>query len=196
VKIYFLFLSLAFSMATWGQCDSVATIQWQKDLALFYLGDQSPLPATEKSTFPGVSFFPYQSEACVLATFSGKKKQPFVFSTSSGKQKTYYYIGDLHWEFQGKTHQLPLFEGGDPNQKWFFLPFSDPTNGEETYGGGRYVDLPWKKIKTGQKLTLDFNRAYFPYCAYTSGYACPLVPDMSRLTMPVLAGVKWPETPK
>ncbi len=179
----------------WGQCDSVIALQWQNELQQFYLGEKSPIPSSEKKEFSGISFFTYRPELCFTATFQAKKKQPFVFATSSGKEKTYQYIGDLSWHFQGEMHQLPLFEGGNQDGKWFFLPFSDLTNGAETYGGGRYVELPWKKIKNGQNLTLDFNRAYFPYCAYTTGYACPLVPDISRLNFPVTAGVKWAVSP-
>jgi uncharacterized protein (DUF1684 family) len=70
---------------------------------------------------------------------------------------------------------------------YLFLPFADLTNGEETYGGGRYLDLT---IPTGNTILLDFNKAYNPYCAYNPKYSCPLVPKQNRLDIPIIAGVK------
>jgi uncharacterized protein (DUF1684 family) len=70
---------------------------------------------------------------------------------------------------------------------YLFLPFIDQTNGEETYGGGRYVDL---RIPEGDTLIIDFNKAYNPYCAYNKKYSCPLVPAVNELKTSVTAGVK------
>ncbi|WP_192347263.1 DUF1684 domain-containing protein [Algoriphagus sp. Y33] len=67
-----------------------------------------------------------------------------------------------------------------------FLPFTDQTNGGETYGGGRYMGLT---IPTGDTIELDFNKAYNPYCAYASGYACPIPPKENDLEVPIRAGV-------
>lgn len=69
----------------------------------------------------------------------------------------------------------------------YFIPFTDPTNGTTTYGGGRYVDLI---LKPGQPARLDLNYAYNPYCAYKAEYVCPKNPPMNRLSMPVKAGEK------
>ena len=63
----------------------------------------------------------------------------------------------------------------------------DNTNGEETYGGGRYIDLT---IPEGDTLIIDFNKAYNPYCVYNKKYSCPLVPRQNYLRTKVRAGVK------
>ena len=68
-----------------------------------------------------------------------------------------------------------------------FLPFSDLTSGNETYGGGRYIDL---EIPKGKTITIDFNQAYNPYCAYNPKYSCPIVPAENELLTNVNAGVK------
>jgi uncharacterized protein (DUF1684 family) len=70
---------------------------------------------------------------------------------------------------------------------YLFLPFSDATNGNETYSGGRYIDL---RIPTSDSVLIDFNKAYNPYCAYNPKYSCPIVPKQNRLPIPVRAGVK------
>jgi uncharacterized protein (DUF1684 family) len=72
-------------------------------------------------------------------------------------------------------------------QNLLFLPFKDHTSGKTSYGGGRYLDLP---IPSGNKLVIDFNKAYHPYCAYTTGYSCPVVPEDNYLDLAVEAGIK------
>jgi uncharacterized protein (DUF1684 family) len=68
-----------------------------------------------------------------------------------------------------------------------FLPFTDETNGMESYGGGRYIDL---NVPKGNKLIIDFNSAYNPYCAYNDKYSCPIVPRENYLKTRIEAGVK------
>jgi hypothetical protein len=50
-----------------------------------------------------------------------------------------------------------------------FLPIKDLTSGDETYGGGRYLDLEIKNIKKN-KIEIDFNKLYNPWCAYSVGF--------------------------
>jgi hypothetical protein len=63
------------------------------------------------------------------------------------------------------------------------------TNYETTYGGGRYIDLSLKDIKEG-KITLDFNKCYNPYCAYSDGFSCPIPPSENYLSTEIRAGEK------
>jgi uncharacterized protein len=70
---------------------------------------------------------------------------------------------------------------------YLFLPFTDLTNGVQTYQGGRYLDL---RIPQGDEIVIDFNQSYNPYCAYSGRYSCPVVPSENHLDMEVLAGVK------
>ena len=75
----------------------------------------------------------------------------------------------------------------DGFDNYLFLPFLDDTNGEESYGGGRYIDL---RIPKNDELVIDFNKAYNPYCAYNEKYSCPIVPRENYLALKVEAGVK------
>ena len=65
------------------------------------------------------------------------------------------------------------------------MPFKDTTNGPETYGAGRYLDL--EPLDAGT-YDLDFNRAYAPFCAYSPSYSCPLPPRENWLTARITAG--------
>ena len=67
------------------------------------------------------------------------------------------------------------------------VPFRDPTNGGETYPGGRYIEL---SLPLPETPVLDFNRAMNPLCAYDPSYACPIPPPENRLPMPIRAGEK------
>jgi hypothetical protein len=71
--------------------------------------------------------------------------------------------------------------------KSLFVPFTDMTNGESTYGGGRYLDM---EIPEGQTLVLNFNKAYNPLCHYNKKYSCPIPPRENDLDFKVEAGVK------
>jgi len=69
----------------------------------------------------------------------------------------------------------------------FFVPFTDPGNGKETYGGGRYLDLV---IKPGKTVVIDFNFAYNPYCAYNEEFVCARIPSFNILSRKIEAGEK------
>lgn len=70
---------------------------------------------------------------------------------------------------------------------YLFIPFNDLTNYETTYAGGRYLDISIKDIQ-GNRVVLDFNKCYNPYCAYASGYSCPIPPAANRLSVRMDAG--------
>lgn len=72
---------------------------------------------------------------------------------------------------------------------YLFFPFTDETNGKETYGGGRYIDL--RIPKEGDSLVIDFNMAYNPYCAYSWQYSCPLVPAENQMDVEVPVGIRY-----
>jgi len=69
----------------------------------------------------------------------------------------------------------------------FFVPFSDPGIGKESYGGGRYLDLV---MKPGKPVMVDFNFAYNPYCAYDVAFVCARIPGFNRLSREIEAGEK------
>src|SRR5690606_38371781 len=68
---------------------------------------------------------------------------------------------------EGETYNMLVFDEGAQ----FLLPFRDATNGKETYGGGRYINIE-KGLLVGKKLTVDFNRSHNFYCAYDEKYVC------------------------
>lgn len=114
------------------------------------------------------------------------------FQTSSDRIAMYDKIGEAIFEYNSIEHRLSIYESHYsrlmPEYKdLLFLPFNDLTNGESTYGGGRYIDV--KKSKS-DKLIIDFNKSYNPYCAYSDNYSCPVPPKENFLNFEVNAGIK------
>lgn len=66
--------------------------------------------------------------------------------------------------------------------------FTDPTTGVETYHVGRYVDVGTEQPDPDHVYTIDFNKAYSPYCSYSSLYSCAIPRDEDRIAVPVRAG--------
>ncbi|MFC6100642.1 DUF1684 domain-containing protein [Olivibacter domesticus] len=120
--------------------------------------------------------------------------RPIMIPTYSGKEKKYLRYAELNFTIKGKPIKLTLFKSMslamDPQYAdYLFLPFTDPTNDNDTYGGGRYLDLRKSDIK-GDELEVDFNMAYNPYCAYSAGYNCPIPPPENAINVPIQAGEK------
>jgi hypothetical protein len=118
--------------------------------------------------------------------------QYFEMPTSTDRKPLYRVYAILSFELKGKTHQLSIYEDKDllttkGFEDYLFLPFIDKTNGETTYGGGRYIK---SRIPEGDFLIIDFNEAFNPYCAYNYKYSCPIVPIENSLDLKIEAGVK------
>jgi uncharacterized protein len=142
-----------------------------------------------------IQFYPIDISYRVLAFFKKiEDKTGFDMNTSSGKQKKFFQYGVVDFKLNGVSQHLFIYQSAELIQQekykdYLFIPFGDATSGFTSYGGGRYIDLNRADIKDG-KLLLDFNKAYNPYCAYTSGYNCPIPPKENLLKISIKAGEK------
>ena len=158
---------------------------------------ESPLKGKDLKRFKELSFFALNEEFRIVAHLRrSPDSTPFWMPTTTGRRSRERIYGILTFELSGQARQLEVYQEVDSlNQPvladHLFLPFTDLTNGESSYPGGRYLDL---KIPDSDTLILDFNKAYNPYCAYNSKYSCPLVPGQNRLGVAVRAGVRYPES--
>ncbi len=112
--------------------------------------------------------------------------------TYSGATQPYVKYGTATFRLKDTTLQLAVYQNlrlirMPQYRDYLFIPFKDATNGEQTYGGGRYMDISKADIEEG-KLTIDFNKAYNPWCAYSDGYSCPVPPMENHLNVFVKAG--------
>lgn len=190
-----LIIFLLYSTLTFSQHSKDEVLSYQKELNDFYLNSEtSPLKREELMEFKGLNFFPYNEKMLVAATLERLENQPeFKMPTTGKNEPLYKRYGILNFQIDGKELQLEVYQNLDLMkrkgfEKHLFLPFIDLTNGEETYGGGRYLDV---EVPEDDQMILDFNKAYHPYCAYTLGYSCPITPDVNFLEIEIKAGVKF-----
>lgn len=152
-------------------------------------------PLTDEADLSYVQFYAADSTYRVTATVERiPNAEPFEMPTYNGKTRPHVAYALLSFVLNGKPQQLTLYRNLNviriPEfRDYLFLPFKDATSGTETYGGGRYLDLRTGDIQNGH-VTLDFNKAYNPYCAFKEGYPCPIPPKNNLLTVPVEAGEK------
>lgn len=153
----------------------------------------SPLPPERIGGFPGLEFFEPDTNYQVMAQLVRTPGAlPFEMPTTTDRMALERTYGILRFELQGRPFELEVYQSPDLMMQegfedYLFLPFTDATNGKETYAGGRYMDL---RIPEGDSILLDFNTAYNPYCAYNPKYSCPIVPSVNNLDIPIYAGVR------
>jgi len=195
MKKYFSLL-LIFSFITLQAQDKTTETsqEFQDNLNLEYADKaKSPLMEKDLKTFKSLDFFSINDKYIIEAKFiRTKKEKVFKMKTSTSRLPEYKKYGELHFSIDGVDCKLNVYQNIDLIKKpgfddYLFLPFSDLTNGKETYIGGRYVDL---RIQKGTTWKIDFNKAYNPYCAYNYEYSCPIVPLENDLNVSILAGVK------
>lgn len=130
---------------------------------------------------------------CTFKLLEGQK--PIDVNTSADKTKKYLRHGIVSCRIQKEIISLTVFKSlrlmAMPEYKDnLFLPFMDLTNGDTTYGGGRYIDLNKTDIDENNNLSIDFNKCYNPYCAYSDGYSCPIPPLENHLNIVIPVGEK------
>ncbi|MBB3595254.1 hypothetical protein FHX08_005664 [Rhizobium sp. BK529] len=157
---------------------------------------QSPIEAQDRKTYHGPTTFPYDASLRLAVELVPVTADHMTIATGSD--------GELSMRSFARTTGLDARLGGELTLYWIegygggvFLPFADATSGSETYGGGRYLLDTIKGADLGVvrpdgKLVLDFNFSYFPSCAYSSRYVCPLAPSGNRLAGAVRAGERHP----
>lgn len=153
------------------------------------LASSSPLLEEDKKDFNGLNYYPVDEKYKVRARLLNiDRKQPVFIPTTTGEQEKYIPYAYAQFEMEGKENKLLLYQAwDDQNPNRVFLMFADETSGEETYGGGRYMDMTTSNTNS---IVLDFNTAYTPYCHFNPEYSCPIPPKENILNIAIKAGEK------
>ena len=146
---------------------------------------ESPFLKTN-TPFQRLNYFPPNQEFIITANFIKNNNADSVsLITNLGEAQAYLIYGTASFnvnDIECVLQLLYLDSGGE-----LFIPFMDNTSGQSTYGAGRYLEAP---IPTGDKIILDFNNAYNPYCAYVEGFSCPFPPKSNILKVAIESGEK------
>jgi len=151
----------------------------------------SPLKEKDRKRFMELDFFPPDEAFKIKAKFERTPNDlPFLMPTTTGDTNREVRYGIVYFSFGEKSFSLNVYQNqvlkfNEGYEDHLFLPFSDDTNGNETYGGGRYLNLTIPKTDS---ITIDFNKAYNPYCVYNEKYSCPIVPAENHIAYEVKAG--------
>ena len=155
---------------------------------------ETPLLTEDFLKFKGLEYFETDAKLAVKAKFEKTSDvQVFMMPTSIGTRRKYFKYGVFTFEIGGKSFTLTAFQSEADAKKTetnrsLFVPFRDFTNGTETYGAGRYLNI---KIPTEDVAILDFNFAYNPSCAYGNDeFSCPVPPKENFLQTWIKAGEK------
>ena len=149
-----------------------------------------PVPPDKMDEFLPLKYFPPDPDYVVPASLKPADARVVVeMPTSAGKIRQQHRVGVLEFTLKGTPLTLGAFveAGADVNR--LLVPFSDMTSGTETYSAGRYLEL--ERTSTGL-YTVDFNKAYNPWCYYNPDFDCPYPPRESRLPLPIRAGERLP----
>jgi uncharacterized protein (DUF1684 family) len=155
--------------------------------------EQSILSERDLVAFRGLHYFDYNDDYRVKATFSSEPGQRFSMKTTTDRLPEYEPVGKLHFAIYNQPLELTVYRNvalttREGFEDHLFVPFTDLTNGSETYEGGRYLDF--RSADLNDPVYIDFNRCYNPYCVYSKKYSCPIPPQENHLNVAIEAGVK------
>ena len=156
----------------------------EKD-GVFARDPHSPLTDDQRRNFQGLEYFDENPQLVIQAGIDREVDPEEVrMGTSSGEEQVYHRYGLVRFRVDEQPAQLTLYSSEDSAE--LFVPFRDATSGHETYGAGRYLEVE----AHDDHVTIDFNYAYNPNCAYDSAWSCPSPPTENWLRVPIRAGEK------
>lgn len=169
-----------------GSEDYIATISEQRNEYERNLANEKDSPIANLTNFSGIKYYEPNVEYRVEADFKGTSDsgQSMILMTDS-TQSEIKKAGEATFMLNGENYTVSLFDEGNI----YLLPFRDLTNGKETYGGGRYINIPKDKL-VGDKIEIDFNNAHNFYCAYNESYICPIPPKENFIGVEIKVGEK------
>ena len=138
------------------------------------------------ANFGGIDAFPYSPEWVITGTWTeipGGKSVGFEHLKEEGVARDEVVPGEIRFSHDGQDYNIAAFKAGRALQ----LVFADATNGDSTYSVGRFLFLA---PHPDGSITLDFNYAILPPCAFSYAFNCPLPPAQNRFPFAIEAGEK------
>ncbi len=150
----------------------------QRKDSLFRVAPTSPIPPESREAFRGLGYYPVSAAWCLKGRYEA---QPGALLPVIGRIRLALPTLD------SCKASATLIVYGDAHGQNPYVAFWDSTAMiGETYENGRYVPIQVQ----GDSAIVDFNRAYFPFCAYNPNYICEPYPPTNRFCMYIRAGEK------
>ena len=164
----------------------IEQLRRQKD-DYFRSHPQSPLTPAQKHLFAGLSYYPYNPELDLeVEVIPFEKPTDIQMQTTTGEIQWFRRYGEFTFDVDGKATRLTIFQA----TYGFFLPVVDTQAGIETYPAGRYME---PEAMGGNRMVIDLNRLYNPFCAYNDKWSCPITPAENRIDVAIRAGEMIPD---
>lgn len=198
IRKYFIAPLIVCGLLSLSSCGTGQT-EYERDInkerserdAFFKYGENSPLSPDEKEEFTGLNYYETDKDFKVEAEVNRDEVPPdIVVTLEQGPDATFQGVATLSFELDNSQYQVKAYSPPDmirrrASDEILFIPFRDETTGDQTFEGGRYIDVSFE----GEELiTLDFNEAYQPFCYYNETFPCPEPPDENELHIAVEAG--------
>lgn len=173
--------------------DTIQKFRMGKNIKLMY-DEASPLTLEQRRSFTGLNYFAADLKYYVEAELiKDETPETIIMKTSTDRAPAYVKYGVVNFIIDSIELTLSVYQNKkmldlSKDEKHLFVPFRDATSGNESYGGGRYIDceIPVE----GNVIILDFNKTYNPYCAYNPKYSCVIPPEENQLPVRIAAGEK------
>jgi len=162
----------------------------QKDSSMV-VDQHSPFKRSPAIQFSPLKYY-YPDPRYIFKSKLHKYENPDTVSVlgTKGEYRVAIIEGYLAFNFDGSDYKINVYKSHTRTGEFYHtIWFTDKTTGYETYGVGRYIDF---QLEADPEFiyTLDFNKAYNPYCAYNSVYTCPIPREEDHLDLKIKAGEK------
>lgn len=171
-----------------GQTATVVTVG-SLSMNLHKFGKEIALRVRDRTSqaiaeFAGCRWYAIQPEYRVRGHLTRQASPtPIEVSTSVDTLAEYQSVGVVKFELLGRPLTLLASAASKPTE--LFIILHDTTAGRTTYGAGRYL---YADVDEAGNVTLDFNKAYNPPCAFTHYATCSLPPRENFLPVAIEAG--------
>jgi uncharacterized protein len=185
------FLKMSDTSARNPAATDLADLRRRKDA--YFASGNGPIQGEALEKFTGLSYYPPDPQMVFQLALERGDGQEITLATSTGEPRQRQKFATALVPFASGEATLTLYaQPGEEQPSSLFLPFRDAGSGPESYGAERYLDVPvaWRDAQAW--VSLDFNLAYHPYCAYSDAWVCPLPPAENWLTEHVRAGERLP----
>jgi uncharacterized protein (DUF1684 family) len=136
--------------------------------------------------FGSIDAYPYDPDWVITGTFAsieGGRSLGVSHLKDEGAARDKMIPGEIRFILHGVEYRPAAFREG----RALMIVFSDATSGQRTYSVGRFLLVA---PNPDGSITLDFNRAFLPPCAFSYNFNCPMPPAENRFPFAVLAGEK------
>lgn len=178
--------------------ETIEKYRHEKDLS-FKNDPDSPFNRDKTVKFTGLKYFEVNPEFVFKSKlYKYAIPETVIVLGTKGEERKQIKYGYFQFKYKGKTYKINVYkypessikEGKEFLKDYLIVWFRDLTTGEETYEVGRYLDVETESPDPDYLYTLDFNKAYNPYCAYTPIYSCAIPREEDFINLRIKAGEK------